>query len=681
MDHAGGGTLDGEGGVGEREHAGLAAGVADEDADRELKRAADVQLRHGDEIELTVVDLGGRGDTGVVTELVGVGYGDEEGLSRGRDPGGGPDGVRFRPVAEEGVPAGAQVGGEAAAGEAVETAGDLGVEAEANGVEETVAGGDAGVDLTDAAVAHDVQGVFDRAVDAEVATEAVARTAGDQAEGGGCADDAAADFVEGTVAADGDDAWDAARGGVARELGGVVGALGGAEFGVETKRGDAGAQIDEELRAPAVEAGVRVEDEAELRHAAGEGRELGAARGRSEANVRCRVQIPGDAGPRVFRANKCVAGRAGMTQTPALDPLLPYRMAFNLQKVLRALLFASSGPLTIKEIQDTLTRFHAQEADLLAKMKPEAPTGEPAAEVSAEPQPAVEGAEPGETPAEPVAVVEGMPVVEGVLGTESSMPVDAAADVPLGLSAAETDPEYYQEVPSLITATQIREAMDAIAADLKARDEVFYLIEGSNGYRLVTNPKAARWVRLLRDEPPPVRLSQAALETLAVIAYRQPVTRGEIETIRGVSAEAGVNKLLERGLIYVAGRAELPGRPIQFGTTDEFLEFVGIKSLAELPASDVLSNRQIDEWLSQAQNQEAVGDKEVGLETGELPLDPAEEPVEELSAAKSEPAAESAPAVTEPAEASESAPALAVPEPPAEPPAMEEPAPENPLAN
>jgi hypothetical protein len=133
-----------------------------------------------------------------------------------------------------------------------------------------------------------------------------------------------------------------------------------------------------------------------------------------------------------------------MTQTPALDPLLPYRMAFNLQKVLRALLFASSGPLTIKEIQDTLTRFHAQEADLLAKMKPEAPTGEPAAEVSAEPQPAVEGAEPGETPAEPVAVVEGMPVVEGVLGTESSMPVDAAADVPLGLSAAETDPEYYQ---------------------------------------------------------------------------------------------------------------------------------------------------------------------------------------------------------------------------------------------
>ena len=313
-------------------------------------------------------------------------------------------------------------------------------------------------------------------------------------------------------------------------------------------------------------------------------------------------------------------------------------MAFNLQKVLRAQLFASSGPLTIKEIQDTLTRFHAQEADLLAKLKPETPAEEPVAEVPAETPPAEVEAQ------EPVAVVEGVPVVEGGTGDAPAVPADPAADMPLGLSSAETDPEYYQEVPSLITATQIREAMDAIAADLRARDEVFYLIEGSNGYRLVTNPKAARWVRLLRDEPPPVRLSQAALETIAVIAYRQPVTRGEIETIRGVSAEAGVNKLLERGLIYVAGRAELPGRPIQFGTTDEFLEFVGIKSLAELPASDVLSNRQIDEWLNQSQDKDAVGDKEVGLETAELPLDPAEEPVEEPAAPAADAAAEPAPA-------------------------------------
>ncbi len=319
-------------------------------------------------------------------------------------------------------------------------------------------------------------------------------------------------------------------------------------------------------------------------------------------------------------------------------------MAFNLQKVLRALLFASSGPLTIKEIQDTLTRFHAQEAELLAKAKAAAaiPGGEGAAEVPAEP--------PAEEPVvEPMAVVEGESFVEsGGAVVDSSVPADPAAEVMVGLSAAETAEEFYHEVPSLITATQIREAMDGIAADLRARDEVFFLIDGSNGYRLVTNPKAARWVRLLRDEPPPVRLSQAALETLAVIAYRQPVTRGEIESIRGVSAEAGVNKLLERGLIYVAGRAELPGRPIQFGTTDEFLEFVGIKSLAEMPASDVLSNRQIDDWLKQAENPEHVEDKDVGLETGELPLDPPEEAVEDEPPAKALPSVAPAESPDEP---------------------------------
>jgi segregation and condensation protein B len=298
-------------------------------------------------------------------------------------------------------------------------------------------------------------------------------------------------------------------------------------------------------------------------------------------------------------------------------------MAFNLQKVLRALLFAANGPLTLKEIQDTLARFHTQESEMLAKAKPA-----PAAAEQAQDSPLLDPAMP---PPEPVAVV------EGVAMSGSPAPSDTAAEQPLGLTAAETDPEFYQGVPSLVTASQIREAMDAISADLKARDEVYFLIDGSNGYRLVTNPKAARWVRLLRDEPPPVRLSQAALETLAVIAYRQPVTRSEIEAIRGVSAEAGVNKLLERGLIYVAGRAELPGRPIQFGTTDDFLEFIGVKSLAELPASDVLSNRQIDDWLKQADEAPTVGDREMGLETEQLPLDPPE--VEDLPAQPDTPVA------------------------------------------
>jgi segregation and condensation protein B len=129
-------------------------------------------------------------------------------------------------------------------------------------------------------------------------------------------------------------------------------------------------------------------------------------------------------------------------------------------------------------------------------------------------------------------------------------------------------------------------------------------------------------VRILRQEPPPVKLSQSAIETLAVIAYRQPVTRSEIETIRGVSAEAGLNKLLERELVYITGRADSPGRPLQYGTTDQFLEFIGVKSLDEMPASDVLSSRQIDEWLKNSSSAHKPNDHDMGLDEEEqLSLD------------------------------------------------------------
>lgn len=222
-------------------------------------------------------------------------------------------------------------------------------------------------------------------------------------------------------------------------------------------------------------------------------------------------------------------------------------MAFELKRILQALLFSSSDALSIKGIQGIITRYHQQE---------------------------VEG-EGEETDDEGGAVADG--------------------------------------IPSLVTATQIREAMEAIGARLDETDQVFQLIEGHNGYRLVVRSDFAGWVRCLRGDPKPTKLSQAALETLAIIAYRQPTTRAEIESIRGVSADGALNRLLERELVEVQGRAELPGRPIQYGVTDKFLEFVGVKSLDELPASDVLSPRQIDEWIQRAANPAVVADEEVGL--------------------------------------------------------------------
>ncbi|MFO1447617.1 MAG: SMC-Scp complex subunit ScpB [Opitutaceae bacterium] len=264
-------------------------------------------------------------------------------------------------------------------------------------------------------------------------------------------------------------------------------------------------------------------------------------------------------------------------------------MAFNLQKVLRALLFSTSQPLSIKDIQAVFARFHDQAT--LPLQPAEADAGEAPAD----------GVVPADAPAPALVEAETAEVaVEEAVETLAEPPMP-------------TDADLYQDVPSLITAAQIREAMAAIAADLRAADDIYLLIEGPTGFRLVTHPRLARWIRILRDEPPPVKLTQSAIETLAIVAYRQPVTRTEIETIRGVSAEAGINKLLERELVYIVGRADLPGRPLQYGTTDKFLDFVGVKSLVELPSSDVLSPRQIDEWLKSAINPKPITDAEMGL--------------------------------------------------------------------
>ncbi len=241
-------------------------------------------------------------------------------------------------------------------------------------------------------------------------------------------------------------------------------------------------------------------------------------------------------------------------------------MAFSLDRVLKALLFGASDPLSIKDIQKVFTKFHEQ------------------SETLPEEEPAVEEEEGSECVEAPFLEAEGMPT---------------------------------SEVPSLVTASQIREAVDRISAGLEEHDEVYRLMERHNGFVLVTAPNIGEWIRLLRDEPRPMKLSQAALETLAVIAYRQPVIRSEVEKIRGVSIDSALSRLLEREFVQVVGRADLPGRPIQYGTSETFLEFVGVRSIEELPASDVLSPRQIDEWLHEVSNQHDVTEKEMGLPEGE----------------------------------------------------------------
>jgi len=109
------------------------------------------------------------------------------------------------------------------------------------------------------------------------------------------------------------------------------------------------------------------------------------------------------------------------------------------------------------------------------------------------------------------------------------------------------------------------------------------LVEVAGGYRLATRPELAPWIQKLQTAKP-AKLSRAALETLAIIAYRQPITRPEIEAIRGVTVDGVLKTLTERDLIRILGRKPEPGRPILYGTSRAFLENFGFKDLSELPA-------------------------------------------------------------------------------------------------
>lgn len=117
----------------------------------------------------------------------------------------------------------------------------------------------------------------------------------------------------------------------------------------------------------------------------------------------------------------------------------------------------------------------------------------------------------------------------------------------------------------------------------------YRLVCVAGAWQFVSQPEFAPWVRALvgvKARPP--RLSQPALETLAILAYRQPITRAEIEQIRGVSVDGVMQTLLERGLVEGVGRAEVVGRPMTYGTTPLFLEYFGLRSLEDLPAADEL---------------------------------------------------------------------------------------------
>lgn len=137
-----------------------------------------------------------------------------------------------------------------------------------------------------------------------------------------------------------------------------------------------------------------------------------------------------------------------------------------------------------------------------------------------------------------------------------------------------------------ITTRDVNAALDEISRDFHRLELGIDLVEVAGGWRYQTQPGCGRWVRAFLKADKPARLSKSALETLAIIAYRQPIARSEIEGIRGVAVDHVVRALLEMHLIRAIGRSDLPGKPFLYGTTPLFLEHFGLKSLDELSELD-----------------------------------------------------------------------------------------------
>lgn len=163
----------------------------------------------------------------------------------------------------------------------------------------------------------------------------------------------------------------------------------------------------------------------------------------------------------------------------------------------------------------------------------------------------------------------------------------------------------------------IIQKLDELVADYAGRDTGVCIVKVAGGYQMCSLPANEEWVRKMFQQKNKQRFSTAALETVAIIAYKQPVTRAEIALIRGVNVDGVMRNLLELGLIKEAGRKEVPGRPFLYITTRKFLEYFGLNSLNDLPKLEEFSGfeKQFEqsalEEEPQAQEAQGAGDRDL----------------------------------------------------------------------
>lgn len=154
-----------------------------------------------------------------------------------------------------------------------------------------------------------------------------------------------------------------------------------------------------------------------------------------------------------------------------------------------------------------------------------------------------------------------------------------------------------------VGAKEIRGYVDALNEVYVSSGRSFRITEVAGGFQLMIHPEYAPWIRQLMKEKIPPRLSPASLETLAILAFKQPLIKAEVEHIRGVAVDGVLRQLMEKGLVRIAGRSEAPGRPLLYGTTRDFLKHFGLKTLSDLPKL-----RELEELLKDEEQRISQGE-------------------------------------------------------------------------
>ena len=233
----------------------------------------------------------------------------------------------------------------------------------------------------------------------------------------------------------------------------------------------------------------------------------------------------------------------------------------ELKQIICALILGSDHPITPQEIHKIVETVEEERRAELEK-----PVEVSDDELEAVQRIADEAAKEGES---------------GIVNKEEAIAQFAEADAS---KETEKRPELkmVSDKVMVCTLSAVKKAIAELQEYFKNMNMGMELVEISGGYRFQTASDCGRWVRKMLNKGKPTRLARPAIETLAIIAYRQPVSRSEIEGIRGVSAGHVIKALMEMQLVRIIGRSDLPGRPFLFGTTNAFLDHFGLKSLKEL---------------------------------------------------------------------------------------------------